>query len=73
MNRSVSKFPTYRRRYRQVVKDLIIHPIGKDGSTRSIAYSVAKEGSARSVNSCAAKEISTRSMSSRSVASIEIV
>ncbi|KAI3452032.1 hypothetical protein Pfo_008697 [Paulownia fortunei] len=73
MNKSVSKFPTYRRRYRQVVKDLIIHSIIKDGSSKSIAYSVAKEGSTRFISSSAAKESSMRSMSSRSVASIDIV
>ncbi|PIN10105.1 hypothetical protein CDL12_17310 [Handroanthus impetiginosus] len=77
MHRSVSKFPTYRRQYRQVVKDLIIYSMVKDGSTNTIAYSVPKEGSNRSINSNSsapkAKESSKRSMSSGSVASIEIV
>ncbi|GFQ05085.1 uncharacterized membrane protein at3g27390 [Phtheirospermum japonicum] len=75
MHRSVSKFPTHRRRYRQVVKDLILHTMGKDGSSsKSISYSVAKEGSNRSINSSSAvKEGSTRSMSVKSVASIDIV
>ncbi|KAL8044477.1 hypothetical protein ABFX02_08G047900 [Erythranthe guttata] len=69
MNRSISKFPTYRRRYRQVVKDLI-HSIGKDGVTTK---SLAKEGSTRSTNSSSAtKESFTRSISSRSIASISI-
>ncbi|KAG8384394.1 hypothetical protein BUALT_Bualt04G0113500 [Buddleja alternifolia] len=73
ISRSVSKLPTYRRRFRQVVKDLITHSIGKEGSTKSVACSVAKQGSTRSLNSSAAKESSTRSMSARSIASIEIV
>lgn len=73
MNRSISKFPTYRRRYRQVVKDLIVHCEGKDGSTKSFAYSATKQGSTRSANSSAAKEGSTRSISSKSIASVEIV
>ncbi|GER30874.1 membrane protein [Striga asiatica] len=75
MNRSVSKFPTHRRRYRQVVKDLIAYSKGKDCSSRSINYSATKEGSQRSVNSSssAAKEGSTRSVSVKSVASVDIV
>ncbi|XP_057768952.1 uncharacterized membrane protein At3g27390 [Salvia miltiorrhiza] len=71
MNRSIAKFPTYRRRYRHVVKELMAHASGKGGSKRSVAHPLAKDGS---INSSRAKEGSTRSMSSsRSVASIEIV
>ncbi|KAF8405051.1 hypothetical protein HHK36_009948 [Tetracentron sinense] len=33
--RSISKFPTYRRRFRQVVKALITYSLEKDGSARS--------------------------------------
>lgn len=61
MIRSVSKFPTYRRRFKQVVKELIV-------------YSTAKEESSKGVScSATAKEGSTRSSSVRSVISIEIV
>ncbi|KAK9096899.1 hypothetical protein Sjap_022396 [Stephania japonica] len=35
ITRSVSKFPTYRRRYRQVVKALIAYSLGKEGTNRS--------------------------------------
>ncbi|KAL6572938.1 hypothetical protein OROHE_002414 [Orobanche hederae] len=74
MRRSISKFPTHRRRYRQVVKDLILHTMGKDGSSSKCISRITKEGSNRSVSSsAAAKESSTRSMSVKSVASIEIV
>jgi len=42
MTRSIIKFPTYRRRYRQVVKELMSYCQEKDGSagtgsTRSIS------------------------------------
>ncbi|KAL0377722.1 UNVERIFIED_CONTAM: putative membrane protein [Sesamum radiatum] len=73
MTRSVSKFPTYRRRYRQVVKDLINYSMGKESSSKAVAYTLTKDGSTRSVTSSTAKESSTRSMSVRSVASVEIV
>ncbi|KAH6784288.1 membrane protein [Perilla frutescens var. hirtella] len=64
MSRSVTKFPTYRRRYRHVVKELMAHSNGKEGSMRSISHPLAKDGK---------EAASTRSMSSRSIASIEIV
>lgn len=70
MSRSISKFPTYRRRYRQVVKELMAYSCGKECSMRSTAHPLAKDGS---INSSLMKEGSTRSMSSRSIASIEIV
>ena len=35
MVRSVSKFPTYRRRFRQVVKDLVAYSSEKEASSRS--------------------------------------
>lgn len=35
MVRSVSKFPTYRRRFRQVVKALAAYSTEKEGSARS--------------------------------------
>ncbi|KAF7828736.1 putative membrane protein [Senna tora] len=35
MTRSISKFPTYRRRFRQIVKALICHSVGNDVSLRS--------------------------------------
>ncbi|KAL5557029.1 hypothetical protein UlMin_039265 [Ulmus minor] len=35
MVRSVSKFPTYRRKFRQIVKDLVHYSLEKDGSTIS--------------------------------------
>ncbi|KAF8406335.1 hypothetical protein HHK36_008422 [Tetracentron sinense] len=35
ISRSVSKFPTYRRRFRQVVKALMAYSLEKEGSTRS--------------------------------------
>ncbi|XP_010269252.1 PREDICTED: uncharacterized membrane protein At3g27390 [Nelumbo nucifera] len=35
MMRSISKFPTYRRRFRQVVKVLITYSVEKEGPTRS--------------------------------------
>ncbi|KAL0350654.1 UNVERIFIED_CONTAM: putative membrane protein [Sesamum radiatum] len=72
MTRSVSKFPTYRRRYRQVVKDLINYSMGKESSSKAVAYTLTKDGSTRSVTSSTAKE-SSRSMSVRSVASVDIV
>ncbi|KAA8531708.1 hypothetical protein F0562_006575 [Nyssa sinensis] len=37
MIRSVSKFPTYRRRFRQIVKALIIYSVAKEGLTGSIS------------------------------------
>ncbi|XP_059623874.1 uncharacterized membrane protein At3g27390 [Cornus florida] len=37
MIRSVTKFPTYRRKFRQIVKALIIYSIEKEGSIRSIS------------------------------------
>lgn len=69
ITRSVAKFPTYRRRYRHVVKELLSYSNGKESSTRSTAHPLAKDSS---INSSIAKD-STRSMSSRSIASIEIV
>lgn len=57
---SVSKFPTYRRRFRQVVKELIVYSMAKEESSKAIPCSAAKDGS-------------TRSSSIRSVASVEIV
>ncbi|KAL2551994.1 hypothetical protein Fot_05613 [Forsythia ovata] len=68
MTRSVSKFPTYRRRYRHVVKNLVCYSLAKEGSSRSISCSVAKEGSTRSISCSATKE-----GSHRSIGSIEIV
>ncbi|XP_051127492.1 uncharacterized membrane protein At3g27390-like [Andrographis paniculata] len=41
MSRSISKFPTYRRRYRQVVKDLIVHSMVTDGPDRSSSMGTA--------------------------------
>ncbi|XP_019185513.1 PREDICTED: uncharacterized membrane protein At3g27390-like [Ipomoea nil] len=61
MIRSVSKFPTYRRKFKQIVKGLILHNIAAESSSRSIPYSVPKAGSTRSVSS------------TRSTGSIEIV
>lgn len=61
MIRSVSKFPTYRRRFRQVVKELIIYAVAKEESSKDVSCSAAAKGG------------STRSSSVRSVASIEIV
>ncbi|ONK67274.1 uncharacterized protein A4U43_C06F18440 [Asparagus officinalis] len=43
MMRSISKFPTYRRRYRQVVKILMAYCLERDGTTRT--------GSTRSMSS----------------------
>uniref|UniRef100_A0A5B6ZXK5 Uncharacterized protein n=1 Tax=Davidia involucrata TaxID=16924 RepID=A0A5B6ZXK5_DAVIN len=37
MIRSLSKFPTYRRKFRQIVKALIIYSMEKEGSMRSIS------------------------------------
>ncbi|XP_031107902.1 uncharacterized membrane protein At3g27390-like [Ipomoea triloba] len=51
MIRSVSKFPTYRRKFKQIVKGLILHNIAAESSSRSIPYSVPKAGSTRSVSS----------------------
>nr|GMC59573.1 uncharacterized membrane protein At3g27390 [Ipomoea batatas] len=51
MIRSVSKFPTYRRKFKQIVKGLILHNIASESSSRSIPYSVPKAGSTRSVSS----------------------
>ncbi|XP_015064277.1 uncharacterized membrane protein At3g27390 [Solanum pennellii] len=61
MIRSVSKFPTYRRKFRQIVKTLIMQysTIPREGSTRSVPRSV--------------KNSSTRSVSTRSNGSLEIV
>lgn len=61
MIRSVSKFPTYRRKFRQIVKTLIMQysTIPTEGSTRSVPRSV--------------KNSSTRSVSTRSNGSLEIV
>uniref|UniRef100_M1BAG2 Uncharacterized protein n=1 Tax=Solanum tuberosum TaxID=4113 RepID=M1BAG2_SOLTU len=61
MIRSVSKFPTYRRKFRQIVKTLIMQysTISREGSTRSVPRSV--------------KNSSTRSVSTRSNGSLEIV
>ncbi|KAL1564131.1 hypothetical protein AAHA92_06523 [Salvia divinorum] len=70
MNRSVAKFPTYRRRYRHVVKELMAHAGGKGSSTMSVTRPLVKDGS---MNSSTEKDGSVRSMSSRSVASIDIV
>ncbi|KAK3015772.1 LOW QUALITY PROTEIN: hypothetical protein RJ639_005427 [Escallonia herrerae] len=39
--RSTSKFPTYRRRFRQIVKTLVIHSEKKEGSTGSLASAEA--------------------------------
>ncbi|EPS60872.1 hypothetical protein M569_13929, partial [Genlisea aurea] len=41
MSRSVSKLPTYRRKYRQVVRELILHSIAKDYSKKARAFSVS--------------------------------
>ncbi|XP_060194792.1 uncharacterized membrane protein At3g27390 [Lycium barbarum] len=62
MIRSVSKFPTYRRKFRQIVKTLIMQysNSSREGSTRSVPRSVIKNSS-------------TRSVSSRSNGSLEIV
>lgn len=49
MTRSITKFPTYRRRYRQVVKVLMAYCLDREGSTRT--------GSTRSVASIASIEI----------------
>ncbi|KAK6798433.1 hypothetical protein RDI58_006136 [Solanum bulbocastanum] len=61
MIRSVSKFPTYRRKFRQIVKTLIMQysTISREGSTRSVPLSV--------------KNSSTRSVPTRSNGSLEIV
>jgi len=37
MIRSVSKFPTYRRRFRQIVKALVIYSLEKEGSNRFVS------------------------------------
>ncbi|KAL3525700.1 hypothetical protein ACH5RR_014072 [Cinchona calisaya] len=60
MLRSVAKFPTYRRKFRQIVKALIIYSIAKEGSNTPISYPATKDGSMRSA-------------SIRSIASVEIV
>ena len=70
MNRSVAKFPTYRRRYRHVVKELMAHAGGKGSSMMSVTRPLVKDGS---INSSMGKDGSMGSMSSRSVASIDIV
>ncbi|XP_042058821.1 uncharacterized membrane protein At3g27390-like isoform X2 [Salvia splendens] len=70
MNRSVAKFPTYRRRYRHVVKELMAHAGGKGSSVMSVTHPLVKDGS---INSSTGKDGSMGSMSSRSVASIDIV
>ncbi|CAL1408682.1 unnamed protein product [Linum trigynum] len=65
MARTVSKYPTYRRRYRQVVKTLIAYSAEKDGvrlggssSMRLVAYSAEREelGKSSSVRSVACIE-----------------
>ncbi|KAL0294895.1 UNVERIFIED_CONTAM: hypothetical protein Sradi_6861600 [Sesamum radiatum] len=66
------KFPTYRRRYRQVVKDLINYSMVKESSSKAVAYTLTKDGSIRSVTSSTAKESSTRSVSVRRNGSNEI-
>lgn len=52
MIRSVSKFPTYRRKFRQIVKTLTMQyiNISREGSTRSAPRSVIKNSSTRSVS-----------------------
>lgn len=37
MMRSMSKLPTYRRRFRQIVKALVIYSIEKEGVNRSVS------------------------------------
>lgn len=37
MIRSMSKLPTYRRRFRQIVKELVIYSVEKEGANRSIS------------------------------------
>lgn len=37
MLRSMSKLPTYRRRFRQIVKALVIYSIEKEGVNRSVS------------------------------------
>ncbi|XP_051140895.1 uncharacterized membrane protein At3g27390 [Andrographis paniculata] len=76
MCRSLSKFPTYRRKFRQVVKDLAAYSTGNECAAAQAgggSLGPPKEGSNRSINYSAAKQSSTRSGSTRSVASIEIV
>ncbi|XP_009594241.1 uncharacterized membrane protein At3g27390 [Nicotiana tomentosiformis] len=73
MVRSVSKFPTYRRKFRQIVKTLIMYSNPKEGSTRSISQSVTKNSSTRSIPQSVTKNSSTRSVSTRSNGSLEIV
>ncbi|CAI9110158.1 OLC1v1010137C1 [Oldenlandia corymbosa var. corymbosa] len=60
MNRSIAKFPTYRRRFKQVVKTLII-------------YSIAREDSANSSASYSANMKHFKSASVRVVASRDMV
>ncbi|GAA0182219.1 hypothetical protein LIER_30340 [Lithospermum erythrorhizon] len=59
MMRSISMLPTFRRKYRQIVKGLIVYSTEKEGS-KAETYSLTKVGS-------------TRSVSNSSVGSIEIV
>lgn len=37
LTRGASKLPTYRRKYRQVIKNLIIYCMARDGTTRSMS------------------------------------
>lgn len=71
--RSSTKLPTYRRRFRQVVKALVAFALAKEGGSKAVDYSSSKSGSYRSLSSTAAKEGSNRSMSTRSIASLDIV
>ncbi|PHT56914.1 hypothetical protein CQW23_05400 [Capsicum baccatum] len=52
MSRSVSKFPTYRRKFKQIVKTLAMQysNSSREGSTRSVPRSVIKNSSTRSVS-----------------------
>lgn len=74
MVKSISKFPTYRRLYRQVVKDLVIHCSEKiNHNVESVTFPISKQRSTRSTGSSGATEGSTKSASTRSIGSIEIV
>ncbi|XP_073150811.1 uncharacterized membrane protein At3g27390 [Henckelia pumila] len=74
IGRSSTKLPTYRRRFRQVVKALVAYAYAKEGcGSKAVGYSGSRDGSNRSLSSAAAKEGSIRSMSTRSIASIDIV
>ncbi|KAL4582308.1 hypothetical protein LXL04_006855 [Taraxacum kok-saghyz] len=37
LNRGTSKLPTYRRKYRNVIKNLVVHCMARDGLTRSMS------------------------------------